>query len=199
VQGAPVGAGLVPAAADPLLTGLGVLGLLSDAAQDRPVACLVDNAGWLDRPSAAALAFAARRLSAEGVVVLLAARGVEGSPLADLPAWPVRRLGRTQAADLVACCHPELGPIARDRVIERASGARAVADLTAQELQIARLAVAGGSNRAIAARVIRSHKTVEYHLHKIFAKLGISCRADLASLADEIRRGRRGRPGPGPD
>jgi DNA-binding CsgD family transcriptional regulator len=51
--------------------------------------------------------------------------------------------------------------------------------LTPQEAQIARLAARGQSNSDIAAQLYLSHRTVEWHLHKVFAKLGIISRKGL--------------------
>jgi DNA-binding NarL/FixJ family response regulator len=56
------------------------------------------------------------------------------------------------------------------------------ADLTPQQLQIARLAAAGATNREIAGRLYLSHRTVEHHLSKIFTKLEIRSRVELAKL-----------------
>src|SRR5260370_33749423 len=58
---------------DRFLVGLAVLSLLSGVAGDRPLICLIDDEQWLDRASAPALGFAARRLAADPVGVGFAA------------------------------------------------------------------------------------------------------------------------------
>jgi DNA-binding CsgD family transcriptional regulator len=86
---------------DRFLVGLAALSLLSSAAEEHPLICVVDDVQWLDRSSAQVLAFVARRLAAESVVLLFAERepgGIEeltGLPelrLAGLPDASARKL-----------------------------------------------------------------------------------------------------------
>jgi DNA-binding CsgD family transcriptional regulator len=112
-------AGPVP---DRFLVGLAVLGLLSEVAGQRPLVCVVDDEQWLDRASAQALGFAARRLAADPVGLVFAAR-VPGPDLAGLPELAV---GGLRAADARALLDSVLaGPLdarVRDRFVAEAGG-----------------------------------------------------------------------------
>jgi hypothetical protein len=85
---------------DRFLVGLAVLNLLSEVAGERPLLCVVDDVQWLDRASAQALAFAARRLLAEPVALIFATREPAGE-FTGLPDQLVQGLGDTDARALL--------------------------------------------------------------------------------------------------
>jgi DNA-binding CsgD family transcriptional regulator len=87
-------------APDRFLVGLAVLRLLSEVAGERPLVCVVDDAQWLDRASVQALTFVARRLLAEAVLVIFAARE-PGPDLRGLPRLVVEGLRRADARELL--------------------------------------------------------------------------------------------------
>src|SRR5262249_3473761 len=76
---------------DRFLLSVGGLSLLADAAEQRPLVCLLDDAHWLDRASADALVFAGRRLGAESIGLLFAARDAQPRGF-DAPGLPELRL-----------------------------------------------------------------------------------------------------------
>ena len=88
---------------DRFLVGLALLGLLSDAAEEHPLVCLIDDVQWLDRSSAQVLAFVARRLVAESVVMVFAERDSSGlKELAGLPELQLRGLPEASAREVLA-------------------------------------------------------------------------------------------------
>ena len=87
-------------APDRFLVGLAVLGLVSEVAGEQPLICVVDDEQWLDRASVQALGFAARRLAADPVGLVFAAR-VTGAELAGLPELAVEGLGEEDARALL--------------------------------------------------------------------------------------------------
>ncbi len=86
---------------DRFLVGLAVLSLLSEVAGERPLICLIDDAQWLDQASAQALGFAARRLVADPVGMVFAARD-PGADLAGLAKLEVVGLQDHDAQTLLA-------------------------------------------------------------------------------------------------
>jgi DNA-binding CsgD family transcriptional regulator len=113
-----------PPRSDRLLVCAATLALIAAAAEDRPLVCLVDDAHWLDEPSAGALVFAARRLRAERAAVLFAAR--DGQPrrfrAKGLPELRVDSLAAPAAASLLGTAAPGAASAIRDRLLAEAAG-----------------------------------------------------------------------------
>ena len=111
--------GTVP---DRFFVGLAALGLLSEAAEERPLVCVVDDAQWLDRASAQVLAFVGRRLRAEPVVMLFGARE-PGEEFAGLPKLVVEGLSDRAARDLLASVIPgRLDERVADQIVAETRG-----------------------------------------------------------------------------
>jgi len=106
------------------MTGIALLTMLSDLSEDRPLLVVADDAQWLDRGSLDALVFAARRLDAEPVVLLLSARGnlPPSEFQRDFPELLLEPLSVRDAARLLdAQPHPPHGR-AREQVLTQAAG-----------------------------------------------------------------------------
>jgi DNA-binding CsgD family transcriptional regulator len=109
-------------APDRFLVGLAVLSLLSEAAEQQPLLCVIDDAQWLDRASAQTLAFVARRLLAEPVALVFATRE-PGQEHRGLPELVVRGLRDGDAQELLSSVIG--GPLderVRDRIVAETRG-----------------------------------------------------------------------------
>ena len=109
-------------APDRFMVGLAVLTLLAEVAEDRPLLCVVDDAQWLDRASAQVLAFAARRLLAEPVGLIFAARE-PGEAFGGLAELEVRGLPDQHARALLgSVVRFRLDEQVRDRIVAETAG-----------------------------------------------------------------------------
>jgi DNA-binding CsgD family transcriptional regulator len=112
-------AGGVP---DRFLVALAVLSLVSEVADERPLLCVVDDAQWLDHASALTLTFVARRLLAEPVGIVFAARE-PGEELQHLPQLEVHGLGNGDARALLgSAVRLMLDEPVRDRIVAETRG-----------------------------------------------------------------------------
>ncbi|MEU0786673.1 AAA family ATPase [Streptomyces sp. NPDC006173] len=109
---------------DRFLVGLAVLDLLVGATEDQPLACVVDDAQWLDDGSLQVLAFVARRLAAEPVALVFALQGTERDrELIGLPELVVGGLSTSDSRILLASAlRAPLDPLVRDRIVDEAHG-----------------------------------------------------------------------------
>lgn len=113
-------AGPVP---DRLLVGLAMLSLLGEAGAEHPTLCIVDDAQWVDHASLQALAFVARRLAADPVVMIFAARTPGPEELAGLPELLLRGLDDADARALLAAVMPgRMDETVRENILTEADG-----------------------------------------------------------------------------
>ena len=111
-------------APDRFLVGLAALTLVAQAAEQQPLACIIDDAQWLDSASAQLLAFVARRLLAERVALVCAARtGIGDDVLAGLPALEIRGLSASDARPLLlGHVHGPIDAAVTDQIIAESRG-----------------------------------------------------------------------------
>ena len=109
---------------DPFLTALATLELLSATARQAPVVVIVEDAQWLDRPTIDALAFVARRVESDPIVMLASLReGYESSLLeAGLPELHLKGLTEPAAVELLNTHFPDVAPVVRRRLLDEAQG-----------------------------------------------------------------------------
>src|SRR4051812_7720741 len=109
---------------DRFLLGLAVLGLLSAAAEERPLLCVVEDSQWLDEASGMILGFIARRLLAESVAIVVAAREPNARHDFDgLPELVLRGLAEDDARTLLGRALPgRLDDRVRDRIVAETRG-----------------------------------------------------------------------------
>ncbi len=107
---------------DRFLVGLAVLSLLAEVAEERPVLCVVDDAQWLDRASAQALGFVARRLLADSVGLVLVTREA-GDEFRGLPGLVVGGLAAGEARALLgSVLRVPLDERVRERIVAETRG-----------------------------------------------------------------------------
>lgn len=109
---------------DRFLVGLAVLTLLAELACDRPVLCVLDDAHWFDRASAEVLLFAARRLEAEAVVMIFAARTrhAPAFPAPGLAELSLPRLDDVAARCVLDAAADDLPRHVREQLLREAAG-----------------------------------------------------------------------------
>ncbi|AHI01017.1 helix-turn-helix transcriptional regulator [Kutzneria albida] len=115
--------GLGTGGGDRFMIGAGVLSLLAELAVREPLLCLVDDTQWLDRASAEALLFAARRLDREGVAILFAVREHAGALVsAGIPELCLTGLDERSAAELLADTGAVLPAGLREQLVAETGG-----------------------------------------------------------------------------
>jgi hypothetical protein len=103
---------------------MAALDLVAEVASEAPVLVVVDDAQWLDRPTADALAFVARRIASDPIVLLAATRDGYDSALihAGLLEHRLAGLDETTAAELLDASAPSLPLVVRAQILREAAG-----------------------------------------------------------------------------
>jgi DNA-binding CsgD family transcriptional regulator len=141
---------------DPFIVGLATLGLLSEVASEQPLACLVDDAQWLDGVSKQVLGFVGRRLDAEAVLLLFAVReDADDRGFAALPSLTLGGLTEEDARELLTASVSGL--------LEERVGDRLIAETRGNPLAL--LELAGGMSQVELAGGIAGNSSLSGRLH----------------------------------
>jgi DNA-binding CsgD family transcriptional regulator len=166
----------------------GLYWLCANRAERGPLAMAIDDVQWIDVPSLAWLGYLARRTGDLPLVLVLGLRSSDPVARAELERaldgahhCGARRIAAKSRAELIAAgAKPR-----RDAITGRDA-------LTAGELRVARLAAQGLTNRDIAQALFITTKTAKAHLNRVYRKLDITRRGQLAdalnSSLDDARR-----------
>jgi DNA-binding CsgD family transcriptional regulator len=171
---------------DRFAVGAATLSLLSASAEDRPLALLVDDAHSLDRASAEALLFAARRLLADPIALVLTVR--EGQPSlldgADLRVLTIAGLDRSDAAELLSGADVPSDAVER---LYRATGGNPLAllELAPEAARLGALSSAGPVpiSTSIATAFLRRFGRLGEPTRRVLVLVAASDTGDLALLA----------------
>jgi len=108
----------------PFLSAMSILQLLGECAERAPLLLLVDDAQWLDASTASALAFVARRLESDPVLMIASIRDGFGSPLleAGIEERAIDALTDAHARNLLDQRDPDLDPVLRERILRHSAG-----------------------------------------------------------------------------
>ena len=158
---------------DLFLVALAAYQLVCDAAQERPLVILADDAHWLDRSTVRVLTFIARRLENEPVALLVSVRTGFVTPFGDasLPALELERLSPSAAGALLDRTAPDLHPVFRARVLREAAG---------NPLALVELVRAQGTAESADRHLGDAPLTITARLERAFA-------AQLGSLPEDTR------------
>ena len=147
---------------DRFFVALALLELLSDVAEQEPLLVVAEDAQWLDRSTVGVLAFVARRVEHEPIVVLVASREGEESPINDA-GLPTLRLGGIDdepAGELLDTHHRQLAPTVRGQMLEQAGG---------NPLALVELPVLLGTDERAGRSRLPSPLPLTEHLERTFA------------------------------
>ncbi|WP_432935433.1 ATP-binding protein [Kribbella sp. CA-253562] len=163
-------------AVERLLPGVATLSLLSELAGDQPLLCLFDDAQWFDQSSIDAVLFAVRRLHADPIATVFAARdGERPFPAPGVDSVPLPRLAATDAARLVAAS-ATLPSEVTDRILAESRG---------NPLAIVELAAHAAEAPGVPAPVtpLPAAGRLDQHFRRQIAALGETARTVLLLAA----------------